>query len=106
MVGGAYLFLPITGLIAYFAGHTRRARFHGLQAIVYGFVWGALLIACSAITPGASQAAFGVGGLVWLGLLLGTAAGKDPRLPGIGRLLERAALEPPDEDDGSAESSS
>lgn len=91
MAGSAYLLLPISGLVAYFRGATPRVRFHGLQAILLGLLWPVVLIGCSKITPGATQTAFAVGLLVWLGFLLTTLFGLDPRVPIVGRALRRAA---------------
>jgi uncharacterized membrane protein len=48
-------------------------------------------MACSAVTPGATQIAFAVGLIVWLGFMLTTFMGKDPRIPVIGAPLQRAA---------------
>lgn len=95
MAAFAYVFLPVTGLVAYFRGRDRRARFHGLQAIAYGTLWPAALWLTSFITAGAVQITFGVGVLVWLTLLAGTAAGRDPRLPLLAGPLKRAAEAPP-----------
>jgi uncharacterized membrane protein len=97
MAGAAYILLPITGLFAYFKGGDARTRFHGLQAIALGFVWPLVLIACSKISPGAAQIAFGGGTLVWLAFVLFTFAGKDPRLPLLGKRLEEAAEGSPSE---------
>jgi uncharacterized membrane protein len=95
MAGLAYLLLPISGLIAYFNGTSSRIRFHGLQAILIGFLWPLSLILCSKVTPGATQVAFVVGALVWLALMVPAFFGADPRVPGLGRLLRRAAEEDP-----------
>ena len=97
MAGAAYLLLPISGALAYFSGADARTRFHGLQAICLGVLWPAALFACSAITPGATQIAFAAGAIVWLGLLVSTAAGMDLRLPLIGKMLRRAAVDDPRE---------
>jgi uncharacterized membrane protein len=97
MAALAYLFLPITGLIAYFAGRTARVRMHGLQAVVLGIVWPAALYGCSEVSVGAAQAAWAAGGVVWLALMIPAAFGKDVRIPGLGRTLERAARASPRE---------
>lgn len=87
----AYVLLPVTGLIAFLTASDARVRFHGLQAIVVGLVWALLLYAGSAVSEAITRAAFAVGFLVWLGFLAATAAGKDPRLPVIGRALAHTA---------------
>ena len=93
MAALSYLLLPITGLLALAWGSTPRIRFHGLQAILVGLLWALGLYAGAAATPAATKVVFVIGALVWFGLMLATAAGKDPRLPGIGRVLQRAAEE-------------
>lgn len=95
MAGLAYLFLPLTGLAAYMKGRDARTRFHGLQAILFGFLWTVALFGCSEVSPLATVVCFGIGGLVWLGLMIPAFFGKDVRLPLVGRLLQRASLEPP-----------
>ena len=91
MAGLSYLLLPISGLIAYLRGAKVRTRFHGLQAILVGLLWPAALFLCSAVSPGATQAAFAAGALLWLILLVSSAAGADLRLPFVGPVLWRAA---------------
>jgi uncharacterized membrane protein len=91
----AYLLLPVSGLIAYFNARTPRMRWHGLQAVVFGTLWPVALYACSRVSIGAAQAAWAVGGVLWLWLLAGSAIGRDPRLPLIGRALQRAARQSP-----------
>jgi uncharacterized membrane protein len=95
MAALAYLLLPVTGLVAYSLGSESRMRFHGLQAIVLGFVWPVALYGASALSPAVTRIVFAFGALVWLGLLVATAMGRDPRLPGIGSFLEGAAAESP-----------
>ena len=95
MAALAYVLPPVSGLIAYFNSSSARARLHGLQSIAFGFLWPAALYACSALTPGATQVAFIVGAATWLLLFAVTALGRDPRVPGTGRVLERWAAEPP-----------
>ncbi len=95
MAALAYVLLPVSGLIAYFRGRTARIRLHGLQAVFLGAVWPAVLYACAAVSPGATQAAWIVGGVVWLALMGTAAAGRDLRLPLIGRALERVAASSP-----------
>ena len=91
----AYLFPPLSGLIAYFKATTQRGRFHGLQSALFGLLWPLALYAGNALTPGATQVAFFVGAGVWLLLLVITALGKDPCLPGTGNLLRRWTAAPP-----------
>jgi uncharacterized membrane protein len=90
MAALAYVLLPFSGLIAYFLGGTSRVRFHGLQAVILGVVWPVLLYACSAVAAVATQVVFVAGACVWLLFVVGAAAGKDPRLPLIGRACARA----------------
>ena len=95
MPAAAYLLLPVSGLIVYLLGPDRRARFQGLQAIALGLVWPLALYAASALSPGVTRAVFALGAVAWLALMLLTAAGKDPRLPLVGRPLMRAAESDP-----------
>ncbi len=95
MVALAYVFPPLSGLVAYFTSRTSRGRFHGLQAAVFGLLWPLSLYGAAAITPGATQAAFFVGAALWFLLLLATAFGKDPCVPGTGKLLRRWTAAPP-----------
>ncbi len=81
----------MTGLIALAMGSEARTRFHGLQAIVFGLVWALALYAGAALSPAATKIVFAVGAFSWSVLIGATAAGRDPKLPGIGRLLRRAA---------------
>ena len=89
--GLAYLLLPVTGLFASLSGRTPRTRFHGYQAVILGALWPLFLIAASKISPAATKVAFVAGALVWLGYMLPALFGADPRLPLIGRTLQRAA---------------
>jgi uncharacterized membrane protein len=99
----AYVLLPVTGLIAYVKGSRVRTRLHGLQAIVLGLVWPAALYAASTVSPGGTQLVFVVGAVVWLFLVVAVALGRDPVLPGLGRLLRWAAASgPADRSSGSA----
>jgi uncharacterized membrane protein len=95
MAALAYLLLPVSGLTVYLLSEQPRARTHGLQAITLGALWPAAIFAGSAISPTATRVAFAAGGVTWLVMLVGTALGGNPRLPLIGRFLERAAAEPP-----------
>jgi uncharacterized membrane protein len=91
----AYVLLPVTGLVAYLKGSSQRARFHGLQAIAIGLLWPVALYACTYAGPGATQAAFALGGIAWLAWLVLAAFGLNPRLPLLGPALWRAAAGDP-----------
>lgn len=93
--GLAYLLLPVTGLLASFRGRSARTRFHGSQAIVIGVLWPLGLWAASAVSPSATKIVFALGALVWLGFMLLALFGANPRLPVIGRALERVAESDP-----------
>ena len=95
MVALAYLFPPLSGLVAYFKATTERGRFHGLQSALFGLLWPLSLYVASALTPGATQVAFFLGAVLWLLLLVVTALGKDPCVPGTGKLLRRWAAVAP-----------
>jgi uncharacterized membrane protein len=95
MAALAYVLLPLSGLIAYVLGSSPRVRLHGLQAIVFGAAWPAALFVASWISELATQVVFGLGALTWIALFVLTAAGRDPGLPGLRGLLERAAVAPP-----------
>lgn len=95
MAALAYVLLPVSGLVAYVKGSSERVRAHGLQAIALGVAWPAALYAASAASPGVTQATFAAGAALWLALLVGTAAGRDPFVPGLGRALRAAASAPP-----------
>ena len=95
MAALAYVLLPVSGLIAYLKGSSPRIRFHGLQAILLGLLWPLALYACAYVSPGATQACFAVGAVVWV-LFAGAAAfGADPRVPLVGGSLRRAAAADP-----------
>lgn len=87
MAAFAYALLPISGLVAFLFAAEPRVRFHGTQAIVFGTVWALLLYGAAAISPAATVVIAASGAVVWLVLLVGTAAGRDPSLPGLRRLL-------------------
>lgn len=91
MAALAYALLPVTGLIAFVAAAQPRVRFHGLQAIALGLVWPLFLYAAGAVSPLASQIVFGAGVVLWLGLLVATLLGRDPKLPGLARVLAATA---------------
>jgi uncharacterized membrane protein len=95
MAALAYIFPPISGLIAYFSANAERVRLHGLQSVVFGLLWPVSLYACSAISPGATQAAFFTGLGVWLLLFALTLFGLNPRIPGTGSILSRLTAAPP-----------
>lgn len=93
MAGLAYLFLPVTGLLAYFSGKSPRVRWHGLQAIVLGALWPALLYLAGA---GADSLVLPVaigGAAIWLLFLLGALVGRDPSLPWLGPKLRELATD-------------
>jgi uncharacterized membrane protein len=91
----AYLLLPLTGLCAFVLSHRPRVRRHGLQAIVIGTSWAVLLYVASALSSAVTLAVFASGTIVWLGFLVGTALGRDPQLPGVGALIDRAVGDEP-----------
>ena len=95
MAALAYLFPPISGLVAYLRGSTPRLRFHGLQSVLLGLVWPVSLFGFSLVSPGATQVAFAVMTLLWLVALVGAALGRDPGLPGVRGLLAGAAARSP-----------
>jgi uncharacterized membrane protein len=91
----AYLFPPLTGLAVYLTASSPRERFHGLQAIALGLLAAATLYLASAISSGLTPFAFGFWLVVWIFLVVASLMGKDPRIPVIGGLLKRAALDDP-----------
>lgn len=93
MAAFAYLVLPLTGLIAYFSGSTPRTRWHGLQAIVLGAVWPALLYLASALNESLVLPVAAGGAAVWLLFLAGAALGRDPSLPLFGPKLRELATD-------------
>ena len=86
----AYFLLPLSGLVAFVLARSPRVRFHGAQAIVVGLAWGLALYGASALSASITRAVWGIGALVWLALLVGTALGKDPAVPGLRTVLENA----------------
>ena len=86
MAALAYLLPPLSGLLVYSMGRDQRARFHGLQAVVFGFLWPAAIYVGSLAGPTGTRVVFVLGALVWIALLGMTALGRDPRLPGGRRL--------------------
>ncbi|HEX2294965.1 MAG TPA: hypothetical protein VHN37_06610 [Actinomycetota bacterium] len=93
MAALAYLVLPITGMLAYFSGRTPRARWHGLQAIVLGALWPALLYLASALVESLVLPVAVGGAAVWLLFLAGAALGRDPTLPWVGPKLRQLATD-------------
>ena len=90
MAALAYLLPPLSGLIAYLFAADARVRFHGLQAIVFGAAWPALVYIGAILSPLFTRAAFGFGALVWIALLVATALGSDIGLPGLAARLRHA----------------
>jgi uncharacterized membrane protein len=86
MAALAYLLPPLTGLLAYSLGSDRRVRFHGLQAVAFGFLWPVTIYGGSLAGPIGTRVTFTLGALIWIGLLVATALGRDPLLPGGRRL--------------------
>ena len=94
MAALAYLFPPLTGLLAYAIGRDERARWHGLQSVVFGFAWPALIYAASLAGAVGTRVTFALGVLIWIGFFVLTVIGRDPRLPGGRRLRSLAASTP------------
>ena len=90
----AYLLLPLSGIAAFLGGGSVRTRMHGLQAIVFGTLWPLGLYGASEISPGATKVVFAVGAVIWAVFLVGTLVGRDPMIPGLRGVLERAAADP------------
>jgi uncharacterized membrane protein len=90
MAAFAYVLLPLTGVIAFLVGSSERVRFHGLQAIALGLVWGVAAYAASAIAAPLTIGVFAIGAIVWAGLIVTTLLGRDLTLPG-GRVLRAIA---------------
>lgn len=86
MAALAYLFPPLSGLIAYGLGSSERVRWHGLQSVVFGAAWPAAMYLGSAAGPLGTRIVFALGLLVWIGFFVVAGMGWDPQLPG-GRLL-------------------
>lgn len=86
----AYVLLPLTGTCALLLARSARVRLHGAQAIVVGLGWGGALYGASLTSAAVTRVVWGIGALVWVGLLIGTALGKDPVVPGLRGLLEAA----------------
>src|SRR5687768_15475939 len=90
MAALAYVLLPFSGMLAYFSWAGSRVRFHGAQAICFGSAWALLLFAASAASAVLTQIVAAVGAGIWLVLIVGTALGRDLRIPGVGALCARA----------------
>ena len=86
MAALAYLLPPLSGLLVYSLGRDRRARFHGLQAVVFGFLWPGAIYAGSLAGPTGTRLTFALGAVIWVAFFGMTALGRDPRLPGGRRL--------------------
>lgn len=84
----AYVLLPLTGMLAYFLGNSSRTRAHGLQAVAYGIVWPACIYGASLLSSAATRLVSAGGALLWVLLIVLTAAGKDPVLPVVARLTD------------------
>ena len=93
MAAFAYLVLPVTGLVAFFSGKTPRVRWHGLQAIVLGALWPALLYLAAAARDSLVLPVAVGGAAVWLLFLAGAAVGRDPSLPWLGPKLKELATD-------------
>ena len=91
MAALAYVLLPLSGVIAFLVGGSRRVRFHGLQAIVVGTVWPLAAYAASTVASVATAVVFAAGGVLWMVLIVTALAGRDLRLPGATFLEEVAA---------------
>ena len=91
MAALAYLLLPVSGAAAYLLGNDERTRGHGLQAIFLGLAWPLVLYAASFFSPTVTQVAFVLGIALWGFLLVGTALGRDPKIPFVGASIWRLA---------------
>lgn len=89
MAAFAYVLLPVTGMLAFFRGSTARTRFHGLQAVTFGLAWALALYGGSALSPVATKIVFATGCAAWLVLVIATAIGRDPKIPGLAGRFER-----------------
>jgi len=93
----AYLIPPVSGLFAYLKGSSPRVRLHGLQSVVFGILWPSALYVGSWISPAATMVAFVVFAAIWIGLIVSTAFGLDPVVPGTRHALSRVTEIPPEE---------
>jgi uncharacterized membrane protein len=87
MAALAYLAPPVSGLIAFLTADRGRVRFHGLQSIVIGTVWPALIYLGAFVSPMLTRIAFFGGAFVWVVFLVATAMGRDLALPGVKSFL-------------------
>jgi len=95
MAALAYLVPPVSGLIVYLVAASQRVRFHGLQSVALGLLWPLALLAGGLLSPAVTHLAAVTGMAAWLAFLTGAALGKDPRWPGLGRVLWSLAERPP-----------
>lgn len=86
----AYLLPPISGLLAYLKGGTDAVRFHGLQSVLLGVLWPALLFGCSEVSPTATRVAAAVGAGSWIMLAVVAGAGGRPVIASVANRIERA----------------
>lgn len=93
MAALAYVFPPLSGLLVYALSDVPRSRWHGLQSVVFGAAWPALIYVASLLGAPATRLAFAAGAVLWIALLTATALGSDPRLPGGRRLKAFAEAE-------------
>ena len=91
MAALAYLLPPLTGLLTYALGRDERARWHGLQSVVFGFAWPVLIYAASLAGATGTRVTFAAGALTWIGFFGLTVIGRNPRLPGGRRLRSLVA---------------
>jgi uncharacterized membrane protein len=82
----SYLMPPVSGLIAYLWAGRTRVRAHGLQSILFGALWPVALYGGSAISASATRAVFVAGLVLWVGMAILAALGRDVFLPGLARL--------------------
>lgn len=90
MAALAYVLLPVTGILTFLLSASPRTRAHGLQAIVLGTLWPLLLYAASALAADLTWVVAVIGAFAWLGFMVLTASGRDPKLPFIGGWLFEA----------------
>lgn len=87
MAALAYLGLPVTGALALLLSGSARTRAHALQAIAIGTAWPLLLYAASVLARTLTWVVAVAGACMWLIFLIGTALGRDPKLPVLGDLF-------------------
>lgn len=91
MAALAYVLLPVSGALAFLLTGSTRVKAHGLQAIVIGTLWPVLLYGASAIAAALTWGVAVLGAVAWLGFLVLTATGRDPKLPVVGDWLFRVS---------------